>query len=75
MTPEIKYIPVTEKQIDCHATGAELKKFREDNNVSQEAVASKIGISRVALLFREQGKFNWTAEHFEQYVKAVNQLK
>lgn len=75
MTPKLKLLPASTKPVDNVETGAEAKKYRMQCGVTQQAVADKIGIGRIALLLREKGEFKWSQESFDLYINAVNQLK
>lgn len=75
MTPKLKLLPASAKPVDNVETGAEAKKYRMQCGVTQQAVAVRIGIGRIALLLREKGEFKWSQESFDQYINAVNQLK
>lgn len=75
MIPSIKLQSQAERPVDHKATGAEVKAYRKHCGVSQDDLATKLGVSNVTIHQREKGRFTWTQEAFDQHIKAINQIK
>mgnify|MGYP003353875805 CR=1 FL=1 len=64
----------TVHQIDHEATGKLATRYRELYEVSQAAVARKLGIGASFMCLIEGGKRNWNADLLRAYCNAVDSL-
>ncbi len=51
--------------------GSQLKKFREEKNLSQDEVAELMGISRTTISKIENGLWNFSVEKLQEYCKVL----
>lgn len=56
----------------CARVGFTIRKFREDNNLSQETLAALSGLHRTYIGQVERGEKNLTIRSLERIAKALN---